>query len=401
MDAPAPAPEELQHSVFAPTDDDMAANPQPIYRMMREFAPVIETDDGGIMLTRHEDIMDALRNPELFSSDMDAIALGNVRPLIPLQIDPPDHVKFRKILDPLFAPREVAKLEGEVRELTSTLIDAFADRGRVDFTDELAVPLPCTVFLALMGLPQEDLDVFLRYKDNIIRPEGMIDSRADAIRRETAQEMYAYFEQVVEDRRRQPRDDLTSRFVQAEVDGHRLTNEDILDIGFLFIIAGLDTVTATLTCSVAYLARNPEHRRALAADPSLVPHAVEELLRWETPVPGVARVLAHEAEIAGTTYPAGTKCTVLIGSANTDESEFPEPEHVDFAREGNRHLGFGGGIHRCLGSHLARLELRIALEEFHRRIPEYELAPGTTPSYTPGLRSIEHLELVFPVNRGD
>ena len=396
MDATAPAPDELQHSVFAPTDDEMAANPQPIYRMMREFAPVIEAEDGGIMVTRHEDVMYALRNPELFSSDMDAIALGNVRPLIPLQIDPPDHVKFRKILDPLFAPREVAKLEADVRDLTNSLIDAFADRGAVDFTTELAVPLPCTVFLALMGLPQDDLDLFLRYKDDIIRPEGMVDQRADAIRRKTAQEMYAYFEKVIDDRRREPRDDLVTRFVQAEVDGHRLTNEDILDIGFLFIIAGLDTVTATLTCSVAYLARNPEHRRALAADPSLVPGAVEELLRWETPVPGVARVLAQDTEIRGTTYSAGTRCTVLLGAANTDESEFPEPDEVDFGREGNRHLGFGGGSHRGLGSHLARLELRVALEEFHRRIPDYELAPGTVPTYTPGLRSVEHLELVFP-----
>ena len=158
MDATAPAPDELQHSVFFPTDDDMAANPQPIYRMMREFAPVIETDDGGIMVTRHEDVMNALRNPEVFSSDMDAIALGNVRPLIPLQIDPPDHLKFRKILDPLFAPREVARLEDDVRALTNTLIDAFIDRGEVEFSEELAVPLPCTVFLALMGMPQEDLD---------------------------------------------------------------------------------------------------------------------------------------------------------------------------------------------------------------------------------------------------
>ena len=284
-----------------------------------------------------------------------------------------------------------------MRDLTNSLIDEFVDRGRVEFSSELAVPLPCTVFLALMGLPQDDLDLFLRYKDNIIRPEGMIDSRADAIRRETAQEMYAYFGQVIEERRREPRDDLVTRFVQAEVDGHRLTNDDILDIGFLFIIAGLDTVTATLTCSIAYLARNPEHRRALAADPSLVPGAVEELLRWETPVPGVARVLAQDAEIAGTTYPAGTKCTVLIGSANTDESEFADPERVDFGREGNRHLGFGGGIHRCLGSHLARLELRVAIEEFHRRIPDYELAPDAAPTYTPGLRSVENLDLVFPV----
>ncbi len=392
--APTDIPEAGENPLFSLADADMNASPQPIYKLMREHAPVVATDDG-VMLTRHDDVMYALRHPEIFSSDMDAVALGNIRPLIPLQIDPPDHVKFRKILDPLFAPKEVARLEEEVRALTNRLIDGFVDRGRVELNEEFAVPLPCTVFLALMGLPQEDLDTFLGYKDDIIRPEGMMTPEAHAIRVRTAQEMYAYFGEVIESRRREPRDDLVTRFVEAEVDGHHLSDEDILDICFLFIIAGLDTVTATLTCSVAYLATHPEHRRELAADPSLVPHAIEELLRWESPVPGVARVLAQDVELHGETFPAGSKCTVLIGSANTDDAEFADAETVDFGREANRHLGFGGGIHRCLGSHLARLELRVALEELHRRIPDYELAPDAQPVYTSGLRSVEHLDLVF------
>jgi cytochrome P450 len=340
--------------------------------------------------------MTALRDPEHFSSDMDAVAMGNVRPLIPLQIDPPEHLKFRKLLDPLFAPREVARLEAEVRRLTNELIDEFVDDGRVELNEAFAVPLPCTIFLALLGLPQDDLPRFLRIKDDIIRPAGGLASReATAIRARTAQEIYGYFSPVVAARRAEPRDDLITRLVDAEVDGHRLSDEDILDICFLFLIAGLDTVTATLTCSVAYLAEHPEHRRELVADPSLIPAAIEELLRWETPVPGVARVCRRDTELDGVAVPAGTRVTVLIGSANTDGAEFDDADTVDFHRDENRHLAFGGGIHRCLGSHLARLELRVALEELHRRIPEYELAPGTVLEYAEALRTVEHLPLVF------
>ena len=376
-------------------DAGMNACPQPIYAAMRAHAPVIPTGDGRVLLVQHADVVAALRDAEAFSSDMDAIALGNVRPLIPLQIDPPDHVKFRKLLDPLFAPREVGRLEHEVRRLTTELIDGFVDDGRVELSSAFAVPLPCTVFLALLGLPADDLPTFLRIKDDIIRPPGMADAQADRIRRRTAGEIYSYFEPVIDARRREPRADLISRFVAAEVDGHRLTNEDILDICFLFLIAGLDTVTATLTCSVAYLAQHPDRRDELVEDPAKIPGAVEELLRWETPVPGVARVCSRDVEIAGTILPAGTRVTPLLGSANTDDGEFPDADRVDFAREGNRHLAFGAGIHRCLGSHLARLELRVALEELHRRIPDYELEPGTTLEYAEGLRSVDHLPLRF------
>jgi cytochrome P450 len=184
-------------------------------------------------------------------------------------------------------------------------------------------------------------------------------------------------------------------FLTAEVDGHRLTDNDILDICYLFLLAGLDTVTATLGCSVSYLAQHADHRDALVADPSLVPAAVEELLRWETPVPGVPRIATRDVEIAGETIAAGESVMCLIGAADVDPTEFPDPETIDFAREGNRHLAFGGGVHRCLGSHLARLELRVALEELHRRIPDYALKPGEEPRYTMGIRSVDYLPLVF------
>jgi cytochrome P450 len=375
-------------------DQELAAAPQPGYRAMHESAPVLRLD-GMVIVAKHEHVMSTLRNPEQFSSNMDAISIGNIRPLIPLQVDPPGHVKFRRLLDPLFSPKEVAKLEPEVRRLVNELIDGFAATGECELSDEFAIPLPCTVFLALMGLPLEDLDLFLRFKDDIIRPVGETPDDAKAVQSATGQEIYAYFQKMVDARRAEPRDDLISGFVAAEVDGQRLTDNDILDISYLFLLAGLDTVTASLTCAVAYLANHPDRRDAIANDLSLVPAAVEELLRWETPVPGVPRVAMSDCTIGEEQIKAGDSVMCLLGAANVDSSEFPDADTVDLQREGNRHLAFGGGVHRCLGSHLARLEMRVALEELHRRLPDYAIKPGETPKYTMGIRAVEYLPLVF------
>ena len=178
------------------------------------------------------------------------------------------------------------------------------------------------------------------------------------------------------------RDDLVSRFLTAEVDGHTLSREDILDICFLFLIAGLDTVTATLDCMFGFLAQNPDHRRQLVDDPSLIPSAIEELLRWETPVSLVARASLEDTTVAGCPVARGDSVILMLGSANTDEDEVEDAHSVRFDREVNRHIAFGGGVHRCLGSHLARMELRVALREWHRRIPEYSVEPGHTLVYT-------------------
>lgn len=375
-------------------DPELAAAPQASYRAMQEHAPVLRMDNM-VMISRHDDVMHALRHPELFSSNMDAIDIGNVRPLIPLQIDPPDHVKFRRLLDPLFAPKEVAKLEPDVRRLVNELIDDFEADGECELSDQFAIPLPCTVFLALLGLPIEDLDLFLRFKNGIIRPGGDSVEAAKAIQAAAGQEIYAYFQKVVDARRIEPRADLISGFIEAEVDGHRLSDHDILDICYLFLLAGLDTVTASLTCAVAYLANHPERRDAMSADLSLVPAAVEELLRWESIVPAVPRVAMTDIEISGETVHAGEAVMCMLGAANVDPTEFPDPEVVDLERPGNRHLAFGGGVHRCLGSHLARLEMRVALEELHRRLPDYAIKAGETPRYTMGIRAVEYLPLVF------
>ncbi|ANR93307.1 cytochrome P450 [Mycobacterium avium] len=373
------------------------AEPQPMYKALRESNPVFRSPQA-VVLSRLADIEMALKHTELFSSNMDAVDLGNVRPLIPLQIDPPEHAKYRRILDPLFTPREMARREPLVTELVNEMIDRFAARGECDFHAEFAVPLPCTVFLQLLGLPLEDLDRFLLWKDGVIRPAG--DSGFDRRHESSAgvaQQIYEYFDKAIDEHIAVPRDDVLSAMIAADVGGQPLSREELLDICFLFLIAGLDTVTDSLDCFFVYLARHPEHRRQLVERPDVLPGAVEELLRWETPVPGVARVAAQDVEVGGCPISKGERVSPLLGAANTDPAEFPDPETVDFTRSPNRHRAFGGGPHRCLGSHLARMELRVALREFHGRIPDYEIKPGTQLTYTAALRSVESLPLVFPV----
>jgi cytochrome P450 len=372
--------------------------PQPMYKALRESAPVFRAPQGSVVLTRLADIEMALKRTDVFSSNMDAVDLGNVRPLIPLQVDPPEHAKYRRILDPLFTPREMAAREPAVTALVNEMIDGFADRGECDFHAEFAVPLPCTVFLQLLGLPLGDLDKFLAWKDGVVRPEGVRGPAEHAkAAAPAAHQIYDYFERAIDNHIANPREDVLSALIGADVEGHPLSREELLDISFLFLIAGLDTVTDSLDCFFVYLARHSDQRRLLVEQPDILPSAIEEMLRWETPVPGVARVAVQDVEVGGCPISKGERISPLLGAANTDPAEFDDPDTVDFARNPNRHRAFGGGPHRCLGSHLARLELRVALREFHRRIPDYEISPGVTLKYTTGLRSVEALPLTFPV----
>lgn len=382
---------------------EFAREPQPAYARMRETRPVIREefnffgDEGGtVLLSRHEDAELALRNPQLFSSafGVGPEALGNVRPLIPLQIDPPMHKKYRMLLDPLFSPHEMLPIEGEVTKLVNELLDAFADQGSCEFNQQFAVPLPCTVFLRLLGLPMEDLDLFLQMKEGIIRGNSDPDlARQREIRAEQGGRCYEYFAAIVDERRANPAEDILTKMLAFEIDGRPITKEEVLDICFLFLIAGLDTVTDSLNCFYAHLARNPTLRQRIVDDPAVIPAAIEELLRWETPVPIVARLATQDTEVRGCPVQKGDMVAVMLGSANTDEATIDRAGEVDFDRESNRHYAFGGGIHRCLGSNLARLELRVALREWHRRIPEYRIPDGVELEYTPMLRSIEHLPL--------
>jgi cytochrome P450 len=391
-DTTAPTPEDPGTT----TGLDVAGPPQEMYRFLRDHMPVLAVEHEmmtGTSVALHDDVMTVLQTPEVFSSD-GAAEIGQVRPLIPLEIDPPDHKNFRKLLDPLFSPRKVAELEPATRELVNALIDRVVDDGACNFHATVAEPLPSTVFLQMIGLPVERTREFIDLKDGIIRPPGDI-AEQTAHRERVGQQIYAVIQEAIDARRDTRGDDFISLFLDAEVDGHRLTEHDVLDIGYLFFLAGLDTVTASLDCILTYLAQHPDQRQRLVDDPGIIPAAIEELMRWESPVAGVIRVATEDTELSGCPIHAGDKVSVNLGSANTDERFWDDADTVDFDRAINKHIAFGAGVHRCLGSHLARMELRVCLEEWHRRIPDYELRPGLTPEYTMGLRNVENLELVW------
>jgi len=380
----------------------VAADPVPFYDELRTHCPVASMEGlaglGAHIISHYEDVRWALRHPEVFSSDLVAVDIGQDRPLIPLQIDPPEHAHYRRVIDPTLSAREVAAVEPAVRRVVGQVMDRFVERGSVDAHAEFTVPLPCTVFLEITGLPLEHLDRFLSWKDEIIRPGGgLLDADQARVHRHAAgRAIYDYFEEVLADRAANPGTDLLSRYFTTETDGRTMSHEEMLDVSFLFILAGLDTVTSTLDCALAFLARHPEHRRLLADDPASIPAVVEEVLRRETPVMQIIRTIKEPVEMHGVSMQPGDTAILMLGAANTDPSEFGE-DAAEFVpdREVNRHLAFGGGPHRCLGSNLARLELRVALEEWHRRIPDYELAADAELAYSPGIREISHLPLTF------
>ncbi len=372
------------------------AHPQPLFKLLRDAGPAVHMEDMDMFIVGGDaDVHEVLHHPEIYSSGPEAVQIGQIRPLIPLQIDPPEHKNYRKLLDPLFAPKRIALLEDRTRELVRALIASVADDGRCNFHVSIAEPLPTTVFLQLLGLPLDRAKEFITLKDGIVRPPATTPAERLAMVNATGQQIYAVLQEVVDQRLAERQDDFISLFLDSEVDGHRLTPDDVVDIGYLFFLAGLDTVTSSLDCMLAYLAQHPEQRQELVDDPALIPHAVEEMLRWETPVQGVIRITTQDTELGGCPIPKGKPVSVLLGSANVDERSWERPDEVDFHRAVNKHIAFGGGAHRCLGSHLARMELRVALEEWHRAVPEYRLPEGIELRYSQGLRSIDNLELIW------
>jgi cytochrome P450 len=398
---PLPQPEpETQEGLTALFD--MSA-PQPNYRQLIEQGGFVEPMEQMAISFDRAVTEHVLRHHELFSSRVE-MKLGNVRPLIPLNVDPPQHSKYRKLLDPLFAPKRMDEQEEDITRRVNTFIDGFIDQGECNFTEEFADLFPSSVFLGLMGLPEEELEMFLRLRDGILHPEKHdpdalydVDKRL-AVMNATGEEIYEYFGGLIDKRETDPANDIVTRFLRSEIDGERLTREDILDVLYLFLIAGLDTVSDSLTCFYAFLANHPDHRRQIVEDPSIIPSAVEELMRWESPVPsGSPRVVTEDTELPnGRKVSEGTAIMISYGAANVDPRTYPDAFDVRFDRAENPHIAFGGGVHRCLGSHLARRELRVTLREWHRRIPDYWIKPGhEVLEYPPGLRHVKDLTLCW------
>ena len=389
---------------------ERSSDPRGYYARLRAQCPVdFEQHEGAggdgsvavaAVLSRG-DIEEVLRNTNIFSSEMGI--MGSEEPVIPLGVDPPLHAMYRRVLDPLFSPKKMAALQPTVAAQVNAMIDTFIDKGEVDFSKELAVPLPCLTFLALLGLPGDELDAMVRWKDIMIRPDIVAGSREAGaeLQARTAGEIYQRFGMEMEARRDAPRDDLISYFMTVTVeDGRNLTDSEVLRILFLLLAAGLDTVTISLQAIFNYLAEHPEAQQLIQEDPDQIDNVIEELLRWETPVQNLTRIAKVDTVLSGCPIPAGTFVVAALSSGNVNE-ENPESLTVDLTMGDKAHLSFGGGNHRCLGSHLARMELRTVLREWHKRIPSYQIKPGTQIEWVASsLRGIDYLPLEWTGTKG-
>lgn len=378
---------------------ERSATPREYYGRLRAKCPIDNTENPKeTVLLRRRDVEEALKNWQDYSSDFGGI-MGSEEPIIPLNVDPPIHARYRRLLDPYFSPKKMATLQPAIEEHTNDLIDAVIQQGACDFSTKLAIPLPCSTFLSLFGLPLDELDSLVRWKDIMVRPETFVPDREKAaeLQANTAMDIYARFTAEMENRRANPRDDLITYLTRAEIEGDKLTDSEIIRICFLLLAAGLDTVTISLECIFAYLTENPDARRMLATEPGSEVNLVEELLRWETPVQAVPRRATRDLEIApGCVIPAGSAVAIGLASANADPDGLPGADSVDVRRGDLRNFAFGGGPHRCLGSNLARMELRTVVRTWHQRIPEYSLAPGTELVWNgSALRGVDHLPLVW------
>ncbi|MGO8859157.1 MAG: cytochrome P450 [Acidimicrobiales bacterium] len=384
-------------------DAAVTRHPQVLYKMMHEAGPVVRSESaaGGTVVVASRAIEEeVLRHPELFSSAGNSGQMGTDRPLIPIEIDPPDQRKYRRMIDPLFAPQRMRALEAPIEKLVNELIDRFGGASEIDFAKQFSLPFPSQVFLTLIGLPLDDLPRLLEMKDGVLRAHHVLgtdfdDPRCEVLKKEMAGAIYDYFDRALNNRESERADDILSGLLEGEVDGRRVTRQELLDICFILLIGGLDTVSASLDCFFAFLAEHPTHRRQIVEDPSLIPPAIEELLRYEAPVMMTSRIVTEDTKLGECPVKAGDNLFMFHGASNTDEEGLPDAGEVKFDRPSYRHLSFGGGVHRCLGSNLARLELRTALRVWHSRIPDYRIKPGLELEFTPVIRTTYTFPMVL------
>ncbi len=397
-----------------------------VYELLRTHLPVCRPEslrgagvyqDGqpgaGWFFSRYEDVAYAFRHPEIFSSQIGL-------PFIPQGVDPPEHTEYRKFMNPWFSQQAIAPVEPRVRALAGELADKMLAKDEFDFVKEFAEPFPTIIFCELMGLPMEDVPRMMRWKDLFVH--GVRAGKAaelgiptddtghpqiDELRKVlvgVTQEMYAYFRKLIEARRREPQDDLLTRLIEARyADERPLTDGELLQTLHLFVLGGLDTVTGSLSSIMLFLAEHPDKRSefiGLMDDPERASTAVEELVRY-TSIVSPARRVTQACTYRGLQLNKGDMVVLSTPSANRDERVFENSAEVIFERHPNPHLGFALGPHRCLGMQLARRELTIALQEVHRRMPDYAIKPGDKADvYGGGVKGVARIPLVVQKGSG-
>jgi hypothetical protein len=292
-----------------------------------------------------------------------------------INLDPPDHTRMRRLLQKTFLPRTLERLSTEIHRTTRELLDAADARGDVDLVRDLAYPLPVSVIAELLGVPREDREQLKRWSATIMEFQAVPLPTAEAILRSQAGivEMRNYLREIVHDRRTNPREDLISELVALEVEGDRLAEDELLSTCLTLLVAGHETTTNLIGSAIWLLLRYPEQRARLRREPGLMASAIEEVLRFESPLHRVGRTALSDSEVAGTRIRKGETVFLLLASANRDPAQFADPDTFDIARTPNKHIAFGYGIHFCLGAALARLEAPIAINAFFERWPDARL----------------------------
>jgi cytochrome P450 family 142 subfamily A polypeptide 1 len=381
-----------------------ASGPDEMYRWLRDEAPCYWDATNGIWgLSRYRDVMDAERNTKRYSS-----ANGS-RPLIDMSEsminrDDPRHMRQRKLVAPRFTPAAVRRHEDHVRAMVNELIDAIAPKGEAEVVESLAAPLPAMVICELLGFDRGQWPLCKHVSEVTMAAAGY---RDDDARRpdgsvEAVMDFAVAFSQLMEARKAAPGDDLCSAWVTADLDGAPMPDSEIVQDGLLLLDGGAETTRSTIGQIVLALCEHEDQRRRLLAEPGLLQTtAVEEFIRWASPILNMRRTVTEDHELHGQKVCAGDQVLLMYGAANRDERYFRDPEVFDVARAENRHLAFGFATHFCLGANLARLEIRVLFEELLRRLPDFRLVPGTQPEFVPGYftRTLRELHIEFTPER--
>jgi len=356
------------------------------------WGPEARHGKGAWVITRHDLIREVYQDPELFSSRNNAgfsKMAGEDWPLLPLEADPPSHAAWRMLLNPIFAPARIKALEVDIEALARRLVDRVLAKGEAEFVSDFATVFPSEIFLNLLDLPLEHVGLFLEWERKLAHGD------TKARRQEGARGVVAYLRNVVAERRSNPKDDLISHVANAWIDGRESTPDEALSVACMLYVAGLDTVANMLGWMFKHLAEHPQDQQRLREDPALIPVALEELLR-AYPIVITGRQVTRDVEFHGVKMKKGDTVSLATVLAGRDDREFPNPDVIDFNREKVSHITFGSGPHRCVGSHLARRELRIALEEWLRRVPPFRVKPGERPvTQGRGVFGVEKLHLVW------
>lgn len=372
-------------------DPEYVRDPYPTMHEIRESkCPIAHSNrwGGSWLPTRYEDVVAIAQEHEIFTSRdiivvprSAAAAEGPYAAVAapPITSDPPDHHWHRRLILPVFAPQSVAKYEQSTRELCNQLIDRFIAKGEADAGTDYAQQIPVRVIATMLGVPVDMADEFTGWVRGVLEV-GLTDPK---VRLESRLKILNFFRGQLDDRKKNPREnDLITELLNSG-DKYPVTDQYVLGVCNLMLVAGIDTTWSAIGSSLWHLAQHPEHRRQLRDNPDLWPTAIEELLRAYSPVT-MARVATEDVELQGCPIKAGEKVLLNFPAANRDPEVFERPDEVDFDRPENRHVAFGAGIHRCAGANLARMELRVAIEEWLRRIPEFRLEPGTEVTWAGG-----------------